>query len=121
MSTLLYSCRAAALALFLLGGGVAAQAATAATTANVNIRAGAGTQFRVIATVPAGTRLDIGTCRAGWCDLTLRGQRGFMAQSLLQTAPTGPEQPQRAAMPVDNSQPMAPSPSQPQRQTPPRR
>ena len=116
MSTLINPCRAAALTLFMLGGIASAQAAAATTTANVNVRSGAGTQFRVIATLAAGTRIDIDNCRAGWCELTTRGRQGFVSQSLLQTTPTRPEQPPRTTKPRDNRQPQAPSQSQPQPQ-----
>lgn len=94
---------AATTALLMLGGSIAANAASATVTANVNIRAGAGTNFPVIGKLTKGSRIEIGNCRSGWCEL--QGRRGFVTQSLLRTGNAQP-------------QPQQPQPQQPQQQQP---
>lgn len=42
-------------------------AAPAVVSASVNLRAGPGANYARIATLPAGSRVDAGSCRAGWC------------------------------------------------------
>lgn len=103
--------RAGATAVLLLGSVVAAQAATATTTGNANVRSGAGTHFRVIDTLRSGTRVDVDNCRAGWCELSTRGRRGFVSQSLLRM---GKAQPQRQPQHVEPQKPADNRPSQPQ-------
>ncbi|MGV8853163.1 MAG: SH3 domain-containing protein [Devosia sp.] len=103
--------RAGALAVMLLGSVVAAQAATATTTANVNVRSGAGTHFKVIATLSAGSRVETDACHAGWCELTTHGHKGFVSQSLLRTAKAEPQrQPTQPQKPADNHNSMTQTP-----------
>ena len=56
------------------------------TTTSVNLRAGPGTNFASIRTLPAGTAVDIGDCdtAGSWCAVTLKGQRGFVSGRYLQ-------------------------------------
>lgn len=42
-------------------------AAPATVSSAVNLRAGPGANYARIATLPAGSRVDAGACRAGWC------------------------------------------------------
>ncbi|MPT25262.1 MAG: ligand-binding protein SH3, partial [Starkeya sp.] len=57
-----------ALAVSLLVGGAALTAASAAVvTRDLNVRAGPGTNFRVIGTLPGGTRVNVGGCQGNWC------------------------------------------------------
>ncbi|MDQ0456502.1 SH3 domain-containing protein [Rhizobium paknamense] len=66
---------------------VAAQAAQAVATANVNLRAGPSTQYPPVLVVPAGNRVDIYGClaTANWCDVAYAGYRGWISGSYLQT------------------------------------
>lgn len=52
----------------------------AQTTAALNLRAGPGTQYRVITTMPAGARVDLGKCGEGWCAVAWRGRNGFASR-----------------------------------------
>ncbi|MEM8663830.1 MAG: SH3 domain-containing protein, partial [Pseudomonadota bacterium] len=59
----------------------AALAAPALTTADVNFRTGAGTQFQSLGVLRAGTEVDIVSCdeAAGWCEVTVDGNDGFIS------------------------------------------
>jgi len=56
-------------ALFLLIGVGAAMAYPASTTADLNLRTGPGTQYRVIGSMPRGARVDVAGCSRGWCEV----------------------------------------------------
>jgi uncharacterized protein YraI len=64
-----------------------AEAATAISTANVNLRAGPSTQYPPVLVVPAGNRVEIFGClsSANWCDVGYSGYRGWISGSYLQT------------------------------------
>lgn len=64
-----------------------AEAATAFTTANVNMRSGPSTRYPAVIVVPAGSRVDIRGCMssANWCDVSAAGYRGWVSGSYLQT------------------------------------
>ncbi|WP_428030509.1 SH3 domain-containing protein [Ancylobacter sp.] len=57
-----------ALAASLLVGGVAA-ASAAVVTRDLNVRAGPGTNFRIIGALPGGSRVDVGGCQGNWCQV----------------------------------------------------
>lgn len=72
----------------LLGATVAAAmavpatamaASSAVTTTNLNLRAGPGTEYPVVDTLPEGARLRIRGCISGynWCDVVWHGERGW--------------------------------------------
>ncbi|MDP2802375.1 MAG: SH3 domain-containing protein [Phreatobacter sp.] len=61
----------------------AALAQDAVTTGDVNMRAGPGTQFERLATLPAGTGVDIAGCSGSWCRVVHRGITGFVSRSFL--------------------------------------
>jgi uncharacterized protein YraI len=64
-----------------------AQAASPARAVNtVNLRAGPGTHYPAIVTVPAGTRITTFGCIANysWCDVAWGPNRGWMAASMIQ-------------------------------------
>ena len=67
---------------------VAAQAAPGAATGNVNMRSGSGTAYPVIAQVPAGAALDIGTC-SSWCEVNYGGRMGYVSANYV-SASAGP-------------------------------
>lgn len=62
---------------------LAAELATAST--NVNLRAGPGTNYQVLTTVPAGASVTVYSCNSGysWCDIDYAGQRGYVAGKYL--------------------------------------
>lgn len=69
----------AGLAFVALAGLFAsgAEARSAHTTADLNLRTGPGTQYQIVATMPAGSRVDIGDCAEGWCAVDWRGRDGY--------------------------------------------
>jgi len=71
----------------MLGGASAASAADSGyVTANLNLRAGPGFDYPVVATMRAGTGVTIYGCLSGWswCDIDWQGNRGWAAGSYLQ-------------------------------------
>lgn len=56
--------------------------------ADVNVRSGEGTNFDVLATVPAGTRVKVQTTSGagGWVNVVYEGKVGFSSKSLLSLA-----------------------------------
>lgn len=64
----------------------ASAAAPARTTANVNLRAGPGTAYPTVVTLPAGAALRIYGCLTdrSWCDIGWGRERGWMAASYIQ-------------------------------------
>ncbi|WP_136659118.1 SH3 domain-containing protein [Nitratireductor sp. XY-223] len=70
----------------------AAQAATSSyTTANVNLRAGPGTAYPILVTVPNGTPITTYGCLDGynWCDVSWGTERGWMSASYIQVTYQG--------------------------------
>jgi uncharacterized protein YraI len=65
-----------------------ASAASGYTTAGVNQRAGPGTGYPVVATVPANSPVQIYGCVQGgsWCDTLWAGNRGWIASAYLTAA-----------------------------------
>lgn len=65
---------------------VGALAQNAYTTANVNMRAGPGTDYPVVVTLPNGAVVDVHGCLSGWswCDTSWRGNRGWVSGRYLQ-------------------------------------
>jgi hypothetical protein len=51
--------------------------------APVDVHAGPGLRFAVVATVPAGAPLDVGLCGPAWCQVQFMGGNGFIAAPLL--------------------------------------
>jgi uncharacterized protein YraI len=70
---------AAALAL----STVLAAAAPAALERSSNVRAGPGTNYPVIARLPAGAMVDVGGCTGSWCQVNTGAGAGYVARSLL--------------------------------------
>ncbi len=68
---------------------LSAGAASAATVTNaVNLRAGPGTSYSVIDTLPAGADVDILNCTGSWCRVSWDGAVGFASASYLDDADT---------------------------------
>lgn len=72
---------------FLIAAGVltlSAGAASAATITNdLNLRAGPGTNYGVVATMPAGAYVSVRGCTGNWCRVTYRGRVGYASASYL--------------------------------------
>jgi uncharacterized protein YraI len=67
-----------------------ATAAPARVASNTNLREGPGTNFGVLGTVPGGNLVNIIRCSAGWCNVTWRGQPGYMiSRNLARGTPVG--------------------------------
>lgn len=73
-----------------LAGAVHA-ATPAYTTANVNLRAGPGTTYPVLTTVPNGGSITTYGCLEGynWCDVSWGAERGWMSASYIQVTYQG--------------------------------
>jgi uncharacterized protein YraI len=71
-----------AAAVLALSTGIAA-AAPAEIERSGNVRSGPGTGYRVVATLPAGSVVDVGSCTGSWCRVAFEGGEGYMARSLL--------------------------------------
>lgn len=72
---------AAAAAMLALPAAAQAAWHNAYTTADVNMRAGPSTGYRVITTVPAGANVHVYGCQRGWnwCDTSWAGHRGWVS------------------------------------------
>lgn len=84
-----------------------ALAADGFATANVNLRAGPGTDYPRVATLNPGTPLEVYGCLNGWgwCDVNWNGYRGWVAGSYVQMIDRGrrvalPSYAPRASIPV---------------------
>jgi uncharacterized protein YraI len=69
---------------------VAAEAAY--VTGSVNMRTGPGTQYAVILTIPAGSRVQVGGC-SSWCSVSYGGARGYVSASYISGGSAGPRPP----------------------------
>jgi uncharacterized protein YraI len=74
-------------ALILSAG--AASAAPAVADSAVNLRAGPGTQYQVIDTIPGGATVDVAGCTGSWCHVTFNGEIGYASRNYLQMAGGG--------------------------------
>ena len=68
--------------LLALSTGLAA-AAPAIVQSDVNLRAGPGTDYEVIAAMPAGATVDVMGCEATWCQVSFAGTAGFASRAYL--------------------------------------
>jgi len=73
----------AMLAGLLAGLAIPAAAEAAYTSGTVNLRAGPGTGYSVIAALPAGDFVSVGTCVPGWCSVATDGLRGWMSAAYI--------------------------------------
>ena len=73
---------ALAASLVLASAGTAS-AAPGRSTADLNLRSGPGTSYRVVDTMPAGARVDIRSCSGAWCRVAFQGTTGYAAANLL--------------------------------------
>jgi hypothetical protein len=70
-------------AMALLGTTLAASAAPAVVTGNVNVRSGPGTGYYAIDTIRRGERVDVQYCQGSWCFVEKRGPDGWVSASYL--------------------------------------
>ncbi|MCJ8141913.1 SH3 domain-containing protein, partial [Ancylobacter sp. A5.8] len=63
----------------VLAGTMQAAAVPATTTANVNVRSGPGARYSVVASLPAGSSVDILGCTGSWCQT----QYGYVSARLV--------------------------------------
>lgn len=75
----------ATLAGALLVPGIAAAAAPAIVTTDLNIRTGPGANYQRFGTIDAGDRVTVHGCLRGynWCDVSWAGNRGWVSGSYL--------------------------------------
>ena len=67
----------------LIGSSVAALAAPAFATSNVNVRSGPCTGFGVVDVLRRGQRVDIDYCRGSWCFVGQSGPDGWVSANYL--------------------------------------
>jgi uncharacterized protein YraI len=79
---------AAASALVLSAG--AASAAPATAESPINMRAGPGPQYEVVATIPGGATVDVAGCTGSWCQVNYAGESGFANRGSLALAEVAP-------------------------------
>jgi hypothetical protein len=70
--------------VLLLTGLANAKSGFAAST--VNLRAEANTTSEVLEKIPAGSKLEVGDCKDGWCAVTYQGKSGFSIATALDTS-----------------------------------
>ena len=73
----------------VLATTMAASAASAIATGNVNVRSGPGTGFRVVDTLRRGERVDVQYCRGSWCYVEKRGPDGWVSANYLSSGRPG--------------------------------
>jgi hypothetical protein len=54
-----------------------ALAKPATVSADVNLRKAAGTDSEVLTLIPKGSKVEVGKCTNGWCQVTWNGQDGY--------------------------------------------
>lgn len=69
--------------LAVLATTVAASAATAYATGNVNVRSGPGTGYGVVDALVRGDRVDVQYCQGSWCYVQKRGPDGWVSSRYL--------------------------------------
>ena len=50
----------------------------------LNLRSGPGAAFAVIATMPAGAKIDMRTCKGDWCQVTFGRKAGYASRELIE-------------------------------------
>lgn len=75
--------------LAVLATTVAAAAAPAIATGNVNVRSGPGTGYGVVDALRRGERVDIQYCRGSWCFVQKRGPDGWVSANYLSSGGGG--------------------------------
>src|SRR5690242_5387634 len=60
-----------------------AVAAPAMVENDLNLRAGPGVEFAVVAAMPGGATVDVMNCQAGWCQVAYGGTMGWASRAYL--------------------------------------
>jgi uncharacterized protein YraI len=77
-------------AAFVLCSAGAAAAYPATVTQDLHLRAGPGTSYRVVETMPGGVRVNVRNCLSnGWCHLSYAGISGYASGNYLAGARRG--------------------------------
>jgi uncharacterized protein YraI len=71
-----------ALGLLLASAGIAT-AAPAQVTSDLRLRSGPGTNYPVVASLPAGATVDVHDCGASWCRVMWGARQGFVSRVYL--------------------------------------
>lgn len=71
--------------LAMFASTAAAFAAPAVATGNVNVRSGPSTQYQRVDTLKRGERVEVTSCRGGWCFVEKRGPDGWVSSNYLNT------------------------------------
>ncbi|MCP8883883.1 SH3 domain-containing protein [Devosia sp. XJ19-1] len=71
--------------LAVIATTMAASAAPAVATGNVNVRTGPGTGYRVVDTLRRGEPVNVQQCRGSWCYVEKRGPDGWVSANYLST------------------------------------
>lgn len=69
--------------LAIVATTVAASAAPAVATGNVNVRSGPGTGYQRVDTLVRGQQVDVQYCRGSWCYVEKRGPDGWVSANYL--------------------------------------
>lgn len=80
--------KAAMMAGAVIFGLFAAQtsAHAAQTTHNLHLRQAPSLQAPILLTMPAGSRVSVRKCNAGWCRVAYKGRKGYASQTGLSQA-----------------------------------
>lgn len=70
-------------AALVFGGAGAAFAAPAVVDTPLNVRSGAGTNYRVVDVARRGEIVDVDYCRGNWCRISRRGPDGWVSARYL--------------------------------------
>ena len=71
----------------------AAAAWPAEVTSDLNMRAGPGTNHRVVMVMPRGAVVDVRGCQANWCEIGYANRTGFASRSFLRRVEARPAPP----------------------------
>ena len=70
-------------------GATSAAARNAVTDTDLTLRAGPGTRYEVLLTMPAGAGVRVKGCSRGWCGVTWNSYSGYASQSGLRLGQAG--------------------------------
>jgi uncharacterized protein YraI len=75
--------KAIAAAVLSIMSVVYATAEPAVVQSKINLRAGPGPAFGIVAVLPTGTRLDVQKCTDEWCRISIGRQAGYASRALI--------------------------------------
>ncbi len=70
-------------ALMVAALAFAGAAEASYVTADLNMRNGPGTNYRIIATIPGASSVRVYSCVRSWCKVKWRGARGWVARNYI--------------------------------------